>query len=124
LTTDSGFAGPSLLAAGTRADLLVQQQWVASTYTVFLLRATEHEKGLMNGLSTIRRHGSATIRELTKLEMALQQMGVSPLPREVSQFLWKESLLALTNLRNGLTNHEKYVTESRFEAMASAGGTD
>lgn len=110
--------GQLLLAASTRAALMVQQQWVASAYTVFVQRDTEHENGLMNGLSDIRKHGALAIQQLTTLEMTLQRLGDAPLPREDSEALWNQCRIALMNLRDGLGSHESFVTASRIGVMA------
>lgn len=117
-------AGHCAHAAGARATLMVQQQWAASTYTVLLLRATtEEERGLMNGLTAIRRHGSFALRELAMLETLLMNLGMAPLSREESRDLWEKSLVALMNLRNDLVTHEQFVKMSRFAADQSAGGS-
>jgi hypothetical protein len=107
-----------LRAATTRSALMVQQQWVASAYTVFVQRDTEHENGLMNGLSDIRKHGGLAIQQLTALELTFQRLGDAPVPREVSEAMWDQGLVALINLRDGLGRHEDFVTISRFEVMA------
>jgi hypothetical protein len=110
------------VAAGIRAELMVQQQWAASTHTVFLVRPTSKEdQGLLNGLTLIRRHGGAAIRELTKLEVFLAQLGAATLPIEESTPLWKPSQDALENLRAGVEAHESFVNHSRFAAAHASG---
>ena len=110
------------VAAGARAQLMVQQQWIASTFTVFLMREpTEDEVGLTNGLTQIRRHGSKAIGSLANLETQLMAMGSIPLSFEDSRQLWKMSLNEITNLQHSLESHKNFVTGRTMAVAKSAG---
>lgn len=106
------------LAANARAGLMVQQQWAASAFTVFLTReATQDERGLLNGLTAIRRHGSFAIRELASLEAQLTARRDASLASDDFSRMWEPTLVALENLRTGLTTHRDFVRESAFTIM-------
>ena len=105
----------SEIASRARMELLVQQQWVASSYAVLLQSTTEHERGLLTGLGNLRHHGSQAIRHLTVLLTRLQWLGEAALPAREFEWLWKESRVALENLSHELRLHEQFVTQSRYD---------
>jgi hypothetical protein len=113
------------LAASARAGLMVQQQWAASTFSVFLTReATDEERGMRNGLTAIRRHGAAAIRELASLEVRFSGPVDAQLWDERYRLrLWEPALVELENLKVDFTKHRDFVGESAFEIASASGGT-
>jgi hypothetical protein len=108
-------------AADLHARLLVQQQWLATMFTVAALRTDDGGTELIPVLGKLRDIGTDAIRDISRLQTLLDSLAFDYIPAESIDALWGAPLSQLGRLAEKLQDLRVPLRAGHWEARAKAG---
>lgn len=114
--------GHAAMAADLATQLMLQQQWIASMFTVSALRSEDHNADFMVNLSELSHMGAAAAGKVAQLRGLLASLDPdSLLDEEVLHALWDDSLAALQACQGALERWAGPLMQAHWEAQAKTG---